>query len=499
MRLAWAAVVAGTVLGGGLAGAQVTKQWTTDRFDQMERGSTDGAALRNDGRISAGPALAPVAALTAPYVWAVAEQPAGNSLAGVGGSIGGSAALVEVSATGRQDVLWTGKEMGVQAIRRTPDGALVWATSPDGKVYRRSATGNGIETLFDSATLGATPDGAAKAPKFIWDVAVGPDGAVYVATGAPAAVYRVAVGARTPELLFGTADQHIRCLLLRPDGMLWAGSDGAGVVYRLNTRDRGAKPFAAYTAGRREVTALASDAAGNIYLSAVGAKSPTTLPPLPVTGAAGITVTLVQPGSAAAAGSNGVVPDGSEIDRIAADGTPAKLTNLPGDVVYALAVEGGQVLAATGNRGRIYSVDPVTAGRVTELGRVEAGQATAMAATSAGVLVGTSNGGRLVRLGRQPCPERDLHQRSLRRWTVCPLGPGQFRVRRGRHHAPGPNWQCPEPPAGLERVAARGGRRLRGRPARGSVCAVARLAQGKRCAQHGDHELPSAQSRPCCG
>ena len=398
MRRAWAAVVASLVLSSAMARAQVTKQWTTDRFEQLERGTAEDAALRNDGRVEAGPAITPKAIFSGAYVWAVAEQVAGTSVAGLGGSTGGSAALVQVAADGQQKVLWKGQEMGVQAIRRMSDGSLVWATSPDGKVYRMNASGGEVHILFDSAKINASLEGAMKSPRYIWDLAVGPDGAVYVASGAPASVYRVAAGAGTPQLLFQTADQHIRSLLLQPDGLLWAGSDGAGVVYRLNTKDRGAKPFAAYAASRREITALASDAAGNILLSAVGAKSPTTLPPLPVTGTVGITVTFVPPASATAAGSNGVVPDGSEIDRIAADGTPARLTNLPNDVVYALVVRGGRVLAATGNRGRIYSIDPTTAGRVTEIGRLEAGQATAMANSSHGVLVGTSNGARLVEI-----------------------------------------------------------------------------------------------------
>ena len=47
-----------------------------------------------------------------------------------------------------------------------------------------------------------------------------------VLAGAPAVVYRVPAGGGKAEVLFKTADQHIRCLLLAADGTLWAGSDG---------------------------------------------------------------------------------------------------------------------------------------------------------------------------------------------------------------------------------------------------------------------------------
>ncbi len=385
-------ITASVVLGGALAGAQVTKQWTTDRFDELERGTAEGVAIRNDGRLEAGPAVTPVATLTAGYVWSVADGGDGAVLAGVGGSTGGSAAVVRVDAKGAQTTVWTGKELGVQAVRRMRDGSVVWASSPEGKVYRMAAGGGEARVIFDPGTM-------PEKPRYLWDLAVDSDGAVYVAAGAPAAVYRIPAGGGAAELLFRTADQHIRSLLLRPDGVLWAGSDGAGVVYRFNTKGRGAKPFAAYAAGRREVTALASDGAGTIFLGAVGAKTPTTLPPLPVTGTVGITVTFVQPGSASAAGSNSVVPDGSEVDQIAPDGVPSRLLVLPNDVLYALQFRGGRVVAATGNRGRMYAVDPTAPGRGTEIARLEAGQATTMAAAANGILVGTSNGGRLARLG----------------------------------------------------------------------------------------------------
>ncbi len=156
-----------------------------------------------------------------------------------------------------------------------------------------------------------------------------------MAAGAPAVVYRVPSGGGKAEVLFKTADQHIRCLLVGPDGTLWAGSDGAGVIYKIAA---GAKPFAVYSAGRKEITALAMDAAGNVYAAGVGTKGRTALPPLPVTGNVGVSITFVAPGSSTAAGSNALVPDGSEVYRIAVDGSAVKLVTLKDDVVYGLAV-----------------------------------------------------------------------------------------------------------------------------------------------------------------
>src|SRR5439155_17641159 len=112
----------------------------------------------------------------------------------------------------------------------------------------------------------------------------------------------------------------------------------------------------------------------------------------------GVSITFVQPGSSTAAGANTLVPDGSEIYRIAVDGSPQKLVTLKDDVVYALAMRGGSLLAASGNRGRVYRVDTNEAGQFTDIAHLEAAQGMAFAAVKDGELVATSNSGKVFRL-----------------------------------------------------------------------------------------------------
>jgi hypothetical protein len=385
-------LVAAAGLLPGIASAQGTKLWTVERYDEMEKGTTEGVAIRSDGRLEAGPASSLVYATGKSYVWSLASDAAGNGYAGLGGTASGSAVVMKVLPDGTAAQIFAGKELAVQALQVAKDGSVLAATSPDGKVYRIPQGGGAAAVVFDPATT-------EEKPKYLWDLAVGKAGEVYVAAGAPAVVYRVPAGGGKPEVLFKTADQHIRCLLLGADGTLWAGSDGSGVIYRFATGKAGAKPFAVYSAGRREITALAADAVGNVYAAGVGTKGHTTLPPLPVTGNIGVTITFSQPGSATAAGANALVPDGSEIYRIAADGSPEKLLTLKDDVVYALAVRNGSLLAATGNRGRVYRVERNDAGRFTDVAHLEAAQGMAFAPVKDGLLVATSNSGKVFRLG----------------------------------------------------------------------------------------------------
>lgn len=378
-------VLAGTVY------AQGTKLWTVDRYDTMERGTANGVAIRSDGRLEAGPEISMVYDTGKSYAWSLASDRGGNGYMGLGGSTAGSGVVMRVGPDGKATKILDTKELAVQAVAVAPDGSVVAATSPDGKVYRVPAGGGAETVIFDPSTT-------AEKPKYLWDVAVGRRGEVYVAAGAPAVVYRVPAGGGKAEVLFRTADQHIRCLMMAPDGMLWAGSDGSGVIYRIDTKVAGAKPFAVYAAPRREITSLAMDEAGSVYAAGVGGRGSIPLPPLPVTGNVGITVTFSQPGSTGAAGSNTLVPDGSEIYRIAKDGTPQRLVTLKEDVVYSLAFRSGALLAATGNRGRIYRVDTQVPGRYTDVAHLEAAQGMAFAPVKDGLLVATSNTGKLFRL-----------------------------------------------------------------------------------------------------
>ena len=463
-----AAVV--VVLGGVLsciAAAQGTKLWTVTRYDEMERGTTDGVAIRSDGRIEAGPATSLLYTTGGNYVWSVAADAAGNAYVGMGGTAAGGAVVMRVTPDGKAVKVFEGKELGVQALRLGSDGQMYAATSPDGKVYRLGAAPGDAVVVFDAAQT-------AEKPKYLWDVVQTPGkgGDIYVAVGGPAVVYRVPAGGGKAEVAFKTTDQHMRCLLMGPEGTLWAGSDGSGVIYRFNTRVVGAKPFAVYSAPKMEITALAMDGAGNVYAAGVGTKpapgAPRPgLPPLPVTGSVGVTITFSQPGSANAATANTLIPEGSDVYRIAPDGSPEKLLSLREDVVYALAFHEGSLLAATGNRGRVYRVDTAVAGQFTDVTHLEAAQGMAFAAAPGGLFVATSNSGKVYRVADKAAADATytsevFDAQGFSQWGRIELSPGasgfDLFVRSGNVESPLMGWSewAPVPRDGA--VTVPGGR-----------------------------------------
>ncbi len=335
------------------------------------------------------------------YVWAVASDPAGNAYL----ATGSPATVLKVAPDGKSTKLFETKDLTVQAVRVSPDGSIYAATLPSGKVYKLKPDANGLDDK--TAAVAFDPDATAEKPKYIWDLLFDTQGRLYIATGGPAAIYRINVaqaGAK-PELFFKSDEQHIRCMAFDHQGNLIAGSDGSGLIYRIGPDGKG---FVVYDAPKREITAVAVDEKGVIYASAVGERNRTSLPPRPVTGTPAITatITIVQPGSVQASSANNIVPDGSDVYEITPGGAPRKLWSDRESVVYALRSTPQGLLAATGNRGRIYRIHEN--GEFEDLAHLEASQAVGFADTPQGYYVATANSGKLYLLSHSADPEANF-------------------------------------------------------------------------------------------
>src|SRR5208282_3580577 len=92
-------------------------------------------------------------------------------------------------------------------------------TSPDGKVYKVSASGEKI-VFFDPKT------------KYIWDLVFAPDGTLYVATGDKGQVFAVAPDGKS-ELFYSSDEAHIKVLAFDAKGLI-AGTEPSGRVLRIN-------------------------------------------------------------------------------------------------------------------------------------------------------------------------------------------------------------------------------------------------------------------------
>ena len=371
-----------------LAHSQGTRLWSQSTFEDLEKGKPDGVAIISDGHLVAGPANRVVFTTPSTYVWSVAADREGNAYL----ATGTPATVLRVTPDGKSTRIFSSKDMSVQVVRVAPDAAVYAATLPSGRVYKLDP--QAADRNEDNATVVFDPSATAEKPRYVWDMAFDADGRLYVATGGPAGIYRIANGQK-PELFFKSDEQHIRALAFDAAGNLIAGSDGTGLVYRI---DKSGKGYVIYDAPKREITAVATGANGAIYVSAVGEKGRSSLPPLPAQGIATVTatITIVQPGSVQAFNGNTLIPDGSEIYEIAPSGSPRKLWAGHDDIVYALRWTPAGLLAATGNRGRIYRIQE--SGQYADIAHLEASQATGFADSPKDLYISTANSGKLYSL-----------------------------------------------------------------------------------------------------
>ena len=251
----------------------------------------------------------------------------------------------------------------MQALAVDKNGTVYAATNPDGKVKKiersngergKREIGEGEKQFKWISSVYFDPG-----TKYIWDLAFDSSGNLYVATGDRGEIYRVSP--QGEHSVFFTSDEaHIRVLAFDGKGNLIAGSDGSGLVYRIAPSGEG---FVLYSAPKKEITALAIDTAGNIYAAGVGEKRsgrPSILHMMP-TPAPGMTpstnlhreLPLLSGANYCAGGRSFPAPGtgaagGSEIYRIAPDGSPMRVWTSREDLVYALAFDPEE--AAGGNR-----------------------------------------------------------------------------------------------------------------------------------------------------
>ena len=435
-----------------LAFAEGTRTWEQSKFDDLVKGTPQGVALRSNGGLELAPAFKTVATLPSTYVWAIASDAAGNVYA----AAGSPARVYRITPDGQSTSIFEPQELQVQSLLVDKSGAVYAATNPDGKVYRITAKGApskadatwNASTYFDPGT------------KYIWDIVFDHAGNLYVATGDRGEIYKVTPNGQH-TLFFKSDEVHIRVLAVDPKGNVIAGSDGSGLVYRIAPNG---EAFVLYSAPKKEITSLAIDNAGNIYAAGAGEKRPGSnapgnavanmLNPTAAQSGSGVPNITMNPG-ATPGGSPFPAPGlgasgGSEIYRIASDGSPTRLWTSREDLVYALGCDQkGRLLAGTGNRGHIFAINGVD--DYTDLVKASGTQITSFAnAPAGGLYASSSNLGKVFLLGPGPETEGtyesdvfDAHVFS--RWgraSVRSAGNAELFARSGNVDNPDRNWSA---------------------------------------------------------
>jgi hypothetical protein len=411
--------------------------WDTGSRAELLKGEARGISINDAGVITLAPEATQVFNSEQPYVWSTAIDSAGNVYLGTGHD----GKLFRYGTDGKGALLFKASELDVTALAVAKDGSIFAATSPDGKVYRITSDGKSA-VYFDPED------------KYIWSLAFLNDGSLAVGTGDNGKLYRVrAAGAKAAEsLLIDTNQTHVMSLVVTTRGDLIAGTDPGGLVLRVSSDG---KAFALFDAPLREIHTLAAAPDGSIYALGLGDSAATTKTATAEATAAAAAVTVTTTDESAAAQAAAPTPARSRNDltnarsavfHILADGGTDIVWSSTTVTGFALMATNGGVLIGTSDKGRIYSV--TDSGRDTLLLQSAEGQISSLVARGADVFASSSNQGKLIRFGitkikegSYESPVRDA--RLVASWGKIwwrGTGPIELQTRSGNSERPDMTW-----------------------------------------------------------
>lgn len=453
-RLLPAALLASASLWAGGATA-----WESNTFADFVKGRFQGISLTRDGRLTLAPSLETLASTGEAGIWSVLAAPDGTLYF----STGHRGRVYQVKPGGQPAVLWAAQQPEVFALALDGQGRLYAATSPDGRIYRIQ---NGKATEFFNPSS-----------KYVWSLAIGPDGAVYVATGDQGRIWRVSPDGHG-EVWYETGQTHVTALAFDAQGRLLAGTEPNGILYRIEAKDRA---FVLYDSSLPEIRSIVPAADGSLYVAALGGalaqkqaqaasaaaaaqqSQPSVTTSITVTSDAymqgGVEIKpkpeAAKPPSAAPETAPAPVAvdvtgiEKAAIYRIAPDNTVETIWSSKEENVFDLALQDGQPVFSTDERGRIYRLARDL--KSTLLLETHESETTRLLPTAKGIVAATSNQAKLYRLSTDPIAkgsyESPVHDAgNVARWGRLdwradgPQGLVAFRTRSGNSQRPDRTW-----------------------------------------------------------
>lgn len=358
--------------------------WSVNSRADVLKGDARGVSIASDGAITLAPKLTEVFKTEQSYIWSSAVDEKGNVYLGTGGE----GKIFKVSGDGKGALFSDLSEMNVTALVIGKDGELFAGTSPDGKVYKVDSNGK-AEVYF------------APMAKYIWSLAILSDGGLVVATGDGGKLYKVKSANTTPEssLMFDTSETHVISLATDKTGNLYAGTDSNGLVMRFGPDG---KPFGLLDSPLREIHSIAVGPDGSVYVLALGESASAKSDTSPVSTPENKTVSVERPSAnpePPAKSRHDLTGAKSAVYRILPDGNTDIIwasQTVTGFSLYAHQTGNG-VLVGTSDKGRIYSIR--NDGRDTLVLQTDANQISTLRSAGSSLIATSSNQGSLFRFG----------------------------------------------------------------------------------------------------
>lgn len=328
-RLALVLLGLGGILLAARAEAVGPRSFELDTLEKLSGGELKGTSASSDGVVRAGWTLGNVSLPDAGAVWALAALADGSVLAGVT-----DGKVIRVAAD-QAEIFADTKTAAVTALAVGVGNAIYAATMPDGKIFKVS---QGKADLF--ATL---PD-----VQNIWALALDKaKGALYAAVGPEGRVIRISADG-APSVYLSTDEPNLVSLAIAPNGDVYAGSFGKGLLYRITAPGHATVVYDFPGDTATEVRSIALTRSGAIY----AVDNEYSEPPEPPKRSSGSGRVPASPSS-----SPRPKPGKGALYRFDAQDRPERMMHHDEFHYMCLALdEAGLPYVGTGAEGRVYTV-----------------------------------------------------------------------------------------------------------------------------------------------
>ncbi|MHC4394734.1 MAG: flagellar hook assembly protein FlgD [Planctomycetota bacterium] len=259
--------------------------------------------------------------------------------------------------------------------------------------------------------------------KYIFAIAIGDDGDIYLGTGPEGGVYRLDSFGKNPQLIYDCRDKNILSLAIGQDGFIYAGSDSRGLVYKIDPRAETATVL--YDSDQQEITALLFAERGDLYAAATSAEIVAAqtkfASQLPLEGRP---ETESQKGKSAGESKDGLklnIPNTKKGTgkKTSEAKPPIRKPSKPGRdsyiykitsggfvtdvfseraVFFCLAEQDKMLLVGTGNNAQLFTIDPAAEESKIVYEDQQASQITATVVAGEDIYLGTANPAKLIKL-----------------------------------------------------------------------------------------------------
>lgn len=308
------------------------------------------------------------------HIFAMAKDASDRLLAGISGK---KCRLCRFEDDEAEVIFEPNDAKYIFAIAVDPDGNIFLGTGPEGKIYKLDSRGKNGRVVYDGRD------------KNVMSLAIGRHGSIYAGTDGRGLIYKIDPKTEKATVVYDSEQPEITALLpvddSQSDAVLYAAATSAKIV-QTQTQFAASAARSGYSTGRPDAKGekdeSSGDSPGDLKLEIANTEKPQT----------------PKPSSARPPVSKGAKPSqASHIYEITKDGF---VTDIFGEAVifFCLADQNGTLLAGTGNSAKLFSIDPKLEQQAVIYEDEQAVQITAIALAGDDAYLGTANPAKVVKI-----------------------------------------------------------------------------------------------------